>query len=89
METNSISSENSSHESDQSIFESQFHALTDGFGKACDDHKVQLAFAVAIHPDNPTPIIFAKGHTYDVAVLVTKILNDIKSQMLQDLDLLD
>lgn len=89
METNSVSSESSLNESDQSIFESQFHALTDGFGKACEAHKVELAFAIAVHPDNPTPIVFAKGHTYDVAVLVTKILNNIKSQMLQDLDLLD
>ena len=89
MSTDSISPDHNPNESDQSIFESQFHALTDGFGQACEDHKVEVAFAVAIHPDNPSPIVFAKGHPYDVAVLVTRVLNNIRSQMLQELDLLD
>ena len=89
MTNDSITSNDDQNEKDQSIFESQFHALTDGFGKACEEHKVQLALAIAIYPDQPKPIIFAKGHNYDLAVLLTKMLNSMKANLLQDLDLLD
>lgn len=89
MTNDSITSSDAQKEEDQSIFELQFHALTDGFGEACEKHKVGLAFAIAMHPDQSNPIIFAKGHNYDIAVLLTKVLNSMKASLLSDLDLLD
>jgi len=87
MKDDSITSDDIQQNADETIFESQFHALTDGFGQACEENKVDIAFAFAMHPDNDKPIIFAKGHRYDVAVWLNKILNSIKSQIADELDL--
>lgn len=89
MTQDSITSSGDQNEKDQSIFESQFHALTDGFGKACEENNVSLALAIAIHPDSNKPIIFAKGHNYDLAVILTNLLNRMKANLLRDLDLMD
>ena len=89
MPKDSITAEDPSKELAQDIFESHFHALTDGFGRACEESKVELSFAVAIHPELNTPIVFAKGHNYDIAVLLTKVLNSMKAELLKDLDLLN
>lgn len=69
----------------QDIFDERFNILTNEFGKACESEGVQLAVAVAIHPEEDIPIIYAKGHPYDVAVLLSKVLSKLKSDLLKDL----
>ena len=65
----------------QVIFEKLWKSLTNDVGKACDEHGEKLAFAIAIHPEEEMPIIFVKGHQYDVAILLSDILHDFKSDL--------
>ncbi len=53
--------------------------MTD-FGKTCDKHKINLAFAIAIHPNESQPLIFSKGHEYDVAALIAAVLKMMKQK---------
>jgi hypothetical protein len=72
---------NAAENDEQVIFEQRWNSLTNDFGKACDEHGVELAFAIAIHPREKMPIIFVKGHQYDVAVLISDILHNLKSDL--------
>lgn len=54
-------------------FDARFAALTDGFGEACEREGVTTAIAIAIHPEEKNPIIFIRGHQYDVSVVLTDV----------------
>lgn len=77
--------EQTQDKNDQDIFDKRFNILTNEFGKACESEGVELAIAVAIHPEEDIPIIYAKGHPYDIAVLLSKVLSKLKSDLLKDL----
>ncbi len=62
----------------QTIFDQRFAALTDGFGAACEQAGVNTAVAIALHPDEQHPIVFIRGHEYDVAALLATILRRLK-----------
>ena len=72
------SSEQQDHK--QGIFDERFQSLTNGFGEACEANNVNLAFAIAIHPDEDNPIVFWRGHKYDVATLLAYILGNFKRE---------
>lgn len=57
----------------QISFDARFAALTDGFGQACEQEGVEIAVAIAIHPKEKHPIVFVRGHQYDVTVLLTTV----------------
>jgi hypothetical protein len=71
---------------EQGIFESRFNSLIDEFGQACEDHNVPFAFIALINPEIQSPVIFARGHAYDVAVMLHKILNKMKSELYHELE---
>lgn len=58
----------------------------DNFGKACDDNKACIAFAAVIDPNQTDPMVFIRGHTYDVAKLLAMILRSMKNDLLSELE---
>ncbi len=66
----------------QDIFDARFATLTDGFGKACEQEKVDTAICIAIHPDQDEPIIFIRGHEYDVAALLASVSRHLNRKLL-------
>jgi len=76
----------SPEEQRQAIFDERFESLTNGFGKACEEHKVPVAIAIAIHPEESHPIVFARGHQYDVASLLASILRGLKQELMSGLN---
>ncbi len=74
-----------SDEQKQRIFDERFQALTDGFGKACAEHNIPIAIAIAVHPGEKHPIVFVRGHQYDVAAVLANVLRRLKQELLEDL----
>ena len=70
----------------QNIFDDLFHKLMDGFGKACEKEDVEIAFAVAVHPDHPNPIVFYRGEMLDAMSLAASLLRDYKANLYARLD---
>ena len=64
--------------------EDQINAL-DVFGKACEDEGLNTAIAIVEHPITRKPIIFIRGHIYYIGLLTTRVANDIKNQLLKEL----
>lgn len=73
-------------DSRQTIFDARFANLTDGFGQACEQEGVQTAIAIAIHPGEKHPIVFLRGHEYDVTVLLSAIQRQLTRSLLAPLD---
>lgn len=70
----------------QTIFDARFAKLTDGFGQACEHEQVDLAIAIAIHPEEKHPIVFIKGHEYDIAKLLANLLREITRNLMTGLN---
>lgn len=70
----------------QTIFDARFAKLTDGFGQACEQENVTLAVAIAIHPEEKHPIVFIKGHEYDIAKLLTRLLREMTRNLMTGLN---
>lgn len=70
----------------QAIFDERFATLTDGFGQACEQNNVKLAIAIAMHPDETQPMVFIKGHQFDVAALMARILKILKEDLYSALE---
>lgn len=73
------------HDPRQAIFANRFAKLTDGFGQACEQEGVETAIAIAIHPGEKHPIVFIKGHQYDVGVLTARVLKIITRALMDPL----
>lgn len=71
--------------SEQDIFAEQSEAIMGRFAEACNQHKIETAIAVAILPGSIDPIVFYKGHLYDVGALITKIKNEIAAELISNL----
>lgn len=74
------------NEQKQAIFDERFNELTNGFGEACEKHGIKTAIAIAIHPQEEQPIVFVRGHHYDVGVVLAAILRNIKEELISGLD---
>lgn len=83
---NSEDNDDSSSEENQAIFDQRFNDLTNDFGRACEKNGVETAIAIAIHPEEQHPIIFVRGHKYDIATLLATILRNLKSEIISELD---
>ena len=71
----------------QDIFEATFKMLMNGFGAACEKEGVEVAIAIAKHPDFEEPFVFYRApHIVDAASLMAKILRQVKSEIFSDLD---
>lgn len=70
----------------QRIFEERFATLMNGFGQACEENDVNIAVAIAIHPDEDEPIVFMRGGEYDAARLLAYVLRRMKQQIATELD---
>lgn len=70
----------------QDIFDAQFQALMNRFGEDCEKNDVQLAIAIAKHPDLDEPIVFFRGHIVDAASLAAEVLRQIKGQIFEQLN---
>lgn len=70
------------------IFDKDPDILLDQFGSECE--RVGVNTAIAIIEDNKTgkPRIFIRGHLYDVGAMTTKVLAEIRSELLKNLSLL-
>jgi len=79
--------EKRSDEEEQGIFDERFNVLMNGFGKACEDNNVKVAIAIAIHPLEKEPMVFARGHDYDIAVLLSDLLRNLKHSLIARLDI--
>jgi hypothetical protein len=66
--------------------EDSINAL-DVFGKACEEQGLNTAIAIIEHPVTGKPVVFIRGHLYDAGVLAIKVVNDIKKDLLKDLDI--
>lgn len=73
-------------DSRQDSFDARFTALTDGFGQACEQEGVELAVAIAIHPNEEHPIIFIRGHEYDAATIIASLLRNLTRRLLAPLN---
>ena len=69
------------------MFAERFESLTNGFGEACEKHSVPIAIAIAIHPQEELPIIFIRGHQYDVASLLASVLRSMRRDLMSELDI--
>jgi len=69
----------------QDIFDEQFQALMNGFGEACEKQNIEVAIAIAKHPDREEPIVFFRGHLVDAAALAANVLRQIKQQLFDNL----
>jgi hypothetical protein len=72
---------------EQEIFEETFQSLMQPFGKACEEHGIQCAIAIATHPDHGEPFVFYRAsHIVEAATLMAGVLKGVKSQIFEDLD---
>ncbi len=69
----------------QGIFDKRFDAVMGIFGQACEREGIDVAFAVAIHPQDDKPIVFLRGHTYDAASLAAKVVRRLQHQLMTEL----
>jgi|SoiMethySBSTD1v2_1073268.scaffolds.fasta_scaffold5772900_1 hypothetical protein len=72
---------------EQGMFAEHFNIVMDDFGKACEQNKIDTSIAIAIHPEHDHPMVFCKGHKYDVTVLLTKVLKQLRADIEADLDI--
>lgn len=71
----------------QRIFAERFEDITNGFGEACEKHAVPVAIAIAIHPEEDHPIVFVRGHQYDIATLLASILKGMRQELISGLSI--
>lgn len=86
MSKDSSSASQHDDKTDTAKFEQLFGEMTNDFGAACEKNNVQTAIAVAIHPGSKHPIVFTRGHKYDIAIILAKILKTIKGEMAEELN---
>ena len=71
----------------QAIFDEKFQKVMDKFGEACMDEGITCAIAVAKHPEFDEPMVFyVAPHIVDAASLMAKVLRQIKTQVMNDLN---
>ncbi len=70
----------------QAIFEERFSKLMNGFGESCESNNVEIAIAIAKHPNENEPLVFVRGGEYDCARLMAYVLKSMKQQIMAELD---
>lgn len=80
------SSDDQQQDEKQRIFDERFEALMNGFGEACEKQGVPIAIAIAIHPQEEHPMVFLRGHQYDVATLLASVLRGLRQELMSGLN---
>jgi len=70
----------------QEIFDKLSQDLMTKFGQICEEQGVQVALAVAKHPDVDEPVVFYRGHIVDAASVTAGVLRQVKREVFQQLD---
>lgn len=67
----------------QGIFDDQLNELMNEFVRACEAKGIHLALVLAMPPTTmkQKPIVFMRGHFYDVAAIMAEVLREIKSEI--------
>lgn len=73
----------------QAIFDELFQSLMGGFGQACEENGIEVAIAIARHPEIKEPLVFFRGHIIDAASLSASVLRQIKQEVFEQLDTSD
>lgn len=72
--------------SSQEIFDKLSQDLMTRFGQICEEQGVQVALAVAKHPEVDEPVVFYRGHIIDAATVTANVLRQVKREVFQQLD---
>lgn len=84
MENTDQSEDVQGPENPQDIFEKQMEFYFNEFQNACVENDAPCWIAI-VQDKNLGPVICGGGHIYDQAVLITKVLRQLKRQMNKDL----
>lgn len=81
-------SDDNSEQDTQDRFEERCDLYMNQFRICCDEQKVKVAIAVVVDPEigEDTPLVFARGHIYEQARVLSTMLRQIKMQMAKELD---
>lgn len=71
---------------DPTIFDKRFDAVMDPFGNSCTSNNITTAVAIVIHPEETRPMVFVRGHEYDAAALLAKVLRALKTNLFNNLE---
>lgn len=67
---------------DKVNFDARFQPLMEAFSKHCDELQVPLAVAIILDPKiQETPLVYLRGHEYDVATLMAEIMRSLKDKL--------
>lgn len=86
IDTDDINKDDGGTECHQAIFDELFQSLMGGFGQACEENGVEVAIAIAKHPEIKEPIVFFRGHIIDAASLSASVLRQIKQEIYEQLN---
>jgi hypothetical protein len=70
------------------IFDENPDSILDQFGINCERVGINTAIAICKDPDTGKPMVFIRGHLYDVGVLTTQVLSEIRKELVNNLSLL-
>lgn len=80
--TDKVMSEKPEVSNTQVIFDERFSLFMNQFGETCENENTIISFAAVVDRKLPSnPIIFMRGNEYDVAVLLTRILRQLKTKI--------
>ena len=84
--TQKATSEPAPQQDAQVEFEQRFGFFMTGFRTACEEAKAPVAIAIVVDPKNPsTPFVYNHGHIYDQAVILSKVLRDLRRQINEEI----
>lgn len=78
----------SSIEQHTGIFDENSPDVLEEFGHLCEQVGIDLAIAIIRDKNTGKPLVFVRGHLYDVGCLTSNVLQEIKTDLLRGLNLL-
>ena len=78
----------SSNEQHTDIFDKDHDHVLEEFGQLCEQVGIDTAIAIIKDKNTGKPIVFIRGHLYDAGCMTTKVLQEIKTDLLRGLNLL-
>ncbi len=66
-------------------FEQRQSEIFDSLGGTLEKENVAIAFAVVIDPKSEQPLIYYRGHLYDVMSTVIKIVGKLRNDLVEDI----
>lgn len=66
------------------IFDGDLDILLNLFGSECERLNINTAIAI-VEDKKGKPQVFVRGHLYDVGAMSTRVISDIRNQLLKNL----